>query len=116
MFNRFVPGLSVSSVSCDNVAGGELAAQTLVRSGGSRFALITGGADTTTNRDRVNGFERGLLAAGVDIGNFSRARATTPTTGGTARPDPSCRQRDVQTRYSARTTLWRLGRSTRRVT
>jgi len=70
MFNRFVPGLSVSSVSCDNVAGGELAAQTLVRSGGSRFALITGGADTTTNRDRVNGFERGLLAAGVDIGQL----------------------------------------------
>jgi DNA-binding LacI/PurR family transcriptional regulator len=67
MFNRFVPGLSVSSVSCDNVAGGVLAAQTLVRSGCSRFALITGGADTTTNRDRVNGFERGLLAAGVDI-------------------------------------------------
>jgi DNA-binding LacI/PurR family transcriptional regulator len=67
MFNRFVPGLNVSSVSCDNIAGGVLAAQTLVQSGGSRFALITGGADTTTNRDRVNGFERGLLAAGVDI-------------------------------------------------
>ena len=65
MFNRYVPGFSINSVCCDNVAGGRLAADTLVEAGGRRFAVIYGDSATTTNSDRLEGFTARLGEHGI---------------------------------------------------
>lgn len=65
MFNRYVEGLDTNNVCCDNLQGGRLAAHTLLKAGGSRFGLIAGERNASTNRDRVNGFLAALTEAGV---------------------------------------------------
>jgi DNA-binding LacI/PurR family transcriptional regulator len=65
MFNRYVPGVFINSVCCDNVAGGRLAANTLFAAGASRYAVIFGDNSTTTNLDRVQGFTSFLEERGV---------------------------------------------------
>jgi DNA-binding LacI/PurR family transcriptional regulator len=65
LFNRYVPGVSVNSVCCDNVAGGELAAEVLFQAGASRYAVIYGDGSATTNVDRVEGFTSRLEKLGV---------------------------------------------------
>lgn len=65
MFNRYVPGTFINSVCCDNVAGGRLAANTLLAAGASRYAVIFGDKSTTTNVDRVEGFNALLEERGV---------------------------------------------------
>lgn len=65
MFNRYVEGLDTNNVCCDNLQGGRLAAHTLLEAGGSRFGLIAGDSDASTNRDRMEGFLAALANAGV---------------------------------------------------
>jgi DNA-binding LacI/PurR family transcriptional regulator len=65
MFNRYVPGFSVNSVCCDNIAGGKLAADTLFDAGATRYAVISGDSFTTTNLERVEGFMTRLQDKGV---------------------------------------------------
>jgi len=67
MFNRYVEGLDTNNVCCDNLQGGRLAAHTLLKAGGSRFGLIAGEHNASTNRDRVNGFLAALAEAGVSM-------------------------------------------------
>lgn len=64
-FNRYVPGLQVNSVYCDNVEGGKLITQTLLKAGARTFAVIYGEKEATTNRDRLAGFHAALDQAGV---------------------------------------------------
>ena len=68
MFNRYVDGLQTNNVCCDNSRGGRLAADALLKAGGRRFAMIAGQRDTSTNRDRMNGFFAGLRRAGIRKG------------------------------------------------
>ncbi len=56
MFNRYVPGARANAVSCDNVAGGRLAADLLLDAGYRRLAYIAGKEHTSTNVDREQGF------------------------------------------------------------
>lgn len=56
LFNRYVPGANASAVSCDNVAGGRLAADLLLDAGYKRLAYIAGKEHTSTNVDRERGF------------------------------------------------------------
>ena len=76
MFNRYVPGYSINSVCCDNIAGGRLAADTLLEAGATRYAVIYGDRSTTTNVDRVEGFlarlrDRGIRDVPQGIGHYT---------------------------------------------
>jgi DNA-binding LacI/PurR family transcriptional regulator len=64
MFNRYVPGFIGNSVCCDNLAGGKLAAETLISAGGVHFAVIAGDANATTSLDRVGGYRKALQSHG----------------------------------------------------
>jgi len=65
LFNRYVPGLEVHAVACDNVAGGRRVADFLVASGHARPTFIAGEAEATTNRDRQRGFVSRLSELGI---------------------------------------------------
>jgi DNA-binding LacI/PurR family transcriptional regulator len=71
MFNRYVPSFPASSVTTDNIAGGRLAADYLLRGGHRRIAYVAGAEDSSTNRDREAGFLAGLAAQSVPA--FARA-------------------------------------------
>ncbi|MEO6623333.1 MAG: LacI family DNA-binding transcriptional regulator [Burkholderiaceae bacterium] len=65
LFNRTIrDSHSTSSVTCDNYAGGKLAAQHLVDTGHQRIAYIAGMEDSSTNLDRERGFRDGLTERG----------------------------------------------------
>ncbi len=76
LFNRYVPSSPASSVTSDNIEGGRLLAQFLVKGGHKRIAFIAGSEDSSTNRDREAGFYRGLAESGQTVwaravGNYS---------------------------------------------
>ena len=64
-FNRYVPGLQVNSVYCDNVEGGKLITQTLLKAGARSFVVVYGEKEATTNRDRLTGFYAALDQSGI---------------------------------------------------
>ncbi len=65
LFNRTLEDAPLPSVSCDNVAGGRLVAETFLAAGHGRFAFIGGTPNTSTNRDRRRGFLRKLQEVGA---------------------------------------------------
>jgi DNA-binding LacI/PurR family transcriptional regulator len=65
LFNRYVPGLKVAAVSCDNVASSREVADHLARTGHRRVAYVAGEPDATTNIDRRNGFVERWTALGL---------------------------------------------------
>ncbi|MGF1626955.1 MAG: LacI family DNA-binding transcriptional regulator [Alphaproteobacteria bacterium] len=66
MVNRYVPGLRVHSVCCNNARGARLAAGALIEAGGSRFAAIIGTPDAALVQGRMLGFTSRVTAAGFD--------------------------------------------------
>jgi DNA-binding LacI/PurR family transcriptional regulator len=64
LLNRYVPGLRIPAVSCDNVAGGRQIADHLAALGHVRPAFVAGQPDATTSLDR----ERGFLARLAELG------------------------------------------------
>jgi DNA-binding LacI/PurR family transcriptional regulator len=81
LFNRIAQDAdTISSVACDNFAGGQLAAQALMKAGHSRIGYIAGMEDSSTNRDREAGFHTALAAQGQrvfarGVGHYSFAGA-----------------------------------------
>ena len=71
LFNRRIASSPASSVTTNNVEGGRLAAEFLVKGGHQRIAYIAGIEDSSTNLDREAGFVNGLTAAGRTM--FNRA-------------------------------------------
>ncbi|MFM7332736.1 MAG: LacI family DNA-binding transcriptional regulator [Brachymonas sp.] len=77
LFNRVAQDVeTVSTVACDNFAGGRLAARTLINAGHHRIGYIAGLEDSSTNRDRESGFHteiasRGLRVFARTVGNYS---------------------------------------------
>ncbi len=67
LFNRSLPGDSVYSVVCDNVAGGRAVAEALLRAGHHSFAFIGGDTDSSTNDQRRSGFVMALAEAGTGL-------------------------------------------------
>ncbi|MFZ1814353.1 MAG: LacI family DNA-binding transcriptional regulator [Rhizobiaceae bacterium] len=67
MLNRYVATSPASSVTSDNIEGGRLIADFLVRGGHGRIAYIAGAEDASTNRDREAGFYRGLAEHGQAV-------------------------------------------------
>jgi len=56
LLHRYTKAGGVHSVLCDNMAGGRLAADTLLRAGARRVAFIGGNPDSSTSTDRKAGF------------------------------------------------------------
>ncbi len=71
LFNRYVSSSPASSVTSDNVEGGRQIAHFLVDGGHRRIAFIAGAEDSSTNRDREAGFNKGMAERGVPV--FARA-------------------------------------------
>lgn len=67
LFNRSVPSSDVTSVACDNYAGGRQVAELLLRSGHDRIAFLAGREDTSTNRERERGLRDGLAAENREV-------------------------------------------------
>lgn len=67
MFNRYVATSPASSVTSDNIEGGRMLADFLVRGGHERIAFIAGAEDASTNRDREAGFYKGLAEHGLTV-------------------------------------------------
>lgn len=67
LFNRYVPSTPASCVTSDNLQGGTLIADFLVRAGHERIAFIAGDEDASTNRDREAGFYKGLADHGITV-------------------------------------------------
>jgi len=64
LFNRTARNSPSSTVASDNVAGGRLVADLLCARGHRRMAFVAGLEDTSTSRDREQGFLQGLAARG----------------------------------------------------
>ena len=84
MFNRLKDDPRLSSVTCDNVAGGRMAAAHLLGLGRTRIALLAGWEAASTNRDREFGFTAELAARGAAlvaraVGHFDLDRAAEAT-------------------------------------
>src|SRR6185437_12532802 len=84
MFNRVAPVPGAHSVASDNVTGGRIAARTLVDCGLKRIAFIAGLEDSSTNRDREQGFcdeltKHGMRMFARAVGHYSFEGATQAT-------------------------------------
>jgi len=64
LLNRYVRRRDITSVTCDNLAGGRLVAELLLNAGHRKLAYISGRPDTSTNRDRAKGFSDALRDRG----------------------------------------------------
>jgi LacI family transcriptional regulator len=65
LLNRTVADPPCDTCTVDNTAGGALAADTLVRLGHREIAAILGPGDTSTGRDRADGFRTALEGHGI---------------------------------------------------
>jgi DNA-binding LacI/PurR family transcriptional regulator len=76
LFNRYSREAGTNAVCCDNFGGGRLVAQRLLEQH-QHFAYIAGRENTSTNRDREQGFTQTLEQAGKTVlresGNFTYA-------------------------------------------
>lgn len=80
LFNRTTERDETSSVTTRNREGGRLLGQFLLGGGHRRYAYIAGLENSSTNRDRFQGYREALAEAGINdiivrTGNFSRAEA-----------------------------------------
>ncbi|WEK06648.1 MAG: LacI family DNA-binding transcriptional regulator [Candidatus Devosia phytovorans] len=92
LFNRTTERDAVSSVTTRNREGGKRVADFLVAGGHRSFGYISGLENSSTNRDRHQGFVEGLAAHGfgapmVETGNFSRSEAEAAARKLLSRPD-----------------------------
>ena len=67
LFNRTQDDDHLSSITSDNVAGGRKIAEHLLHCGYQRIGYIAGWEGASTQRDREQGFQEGLRAAGVSL-------------------------------------------------
>jgi len=67
LLDEDVPGTSMPKVFADNVAGGRLATEHLIRQGHRRIAHVSGPAAVMSVRERREGYERALAAAGIPL-------------------------------------------------
>ncbi|MDB5613347.1 MAG: LacI family transcriptional regulator, partial [Devosia sp.] len=92
LFNRTTERDAVSSVTTRNKEGGKRIADFLVAGGHKTFGYIAGLENSSTNRDRQQGYVEGLAALGFDTvvtetGNYSRLDAEAAARKMFTRPD-----------------------------
>ena len=93
LFNRVSKDAAVSSVCCENQAGGRLAADVLAQAGHRRLTFLAGTADTSTNTERLAGFtercgELGLPAPVVEQGAYTHEAGFAAMARAMASSDP----------------------------
>jgi DNA-binding LacI/PurR family transcriptional regulator len=66
LLNRYVPGLEIHAVSCDNVAGGRQIADLLLRQNHCRPAFVAGQLGASTSADRQSGFVGRFEESGIE--------------------------------------------------
>lgn len=95
LLNRGVDDLECDQVTCDNRAGGRIAAGYLVAGARRRIAFLGGPGTASTARDRERGFLEGLQAHGIVLpparlqaGDFTYEQARKLGAGLLAAPDP----------------------------
>lgn len=93
LFNRSAPAGGVSAVCCDNVAGGRAVADYLLDAGHRRLAYVAGSVNSSTNRDREQGFterlrERGGILALREQGRYTYEAGSEAMDRLLARDDP----------------------------
>ena len=66
LLNRYVPGLEIHAVSCDNVAGGRQMAEFLLGQHHRYPAFVAGHLEASTSMDRQSGFVARLKEDGVE--------------------------------------------------
>ena len=84
LFNRGQDDPRLSQVTSANRAGADKIAEFLVAGGHKRIAHISGSMESSTGRDRAEGFRQGLAARGADLvaieaGHYSREEASEAT-------------------------------------
>jgi LacI family transcriptional regulator len=82
LLNREVEALDADVVVSDNVGGGALAAESLLKLGHQRIGLIAGPANTSTGRDRERGFLASLQRHGVAFDERLRRESPYSHQGG----------------------------------
>ena len=92
LFNRTTERDAVSSVTTRNREGGKRIAEFLVAGGHKSFGYIAGLENSSTNRDRQQGYVEALAAHGfadvvVETGNYSRTEAEAAARAMLSRPD-----------------------------
>lgn len=65
-FNRYIPGIQVNSVCCDNVKASQRLGELLLQAGARNFGVIYGDREASNNHDRLTGFYTALATAGVN--------------------------------------------------
>lgn len=65
LVDRIFPEIDMPSVVVDNFEGARLAVEHLVESGHTSIACLQGLGNSSVNRDRVRGWQKGLLDAGL---------------------------------------------------
>ena len=81
LFNRYVASSPASSVTSDNIEGGRMVGEYLVKSGYQRIAHIAGFEGASTSRDREAGFYKGLAENGFacharEVGAYTSEHAS----------------------------------------
>lgn len=92
LFNRTTERDAVSSVTTRNREGGKRIGEFLVAGGHKSFGYIAGLENSSTNRDRFQGYTEALAAHGhtdimLETGNYSRADAENAARKMLSRPD-----------------------------
>ncbi|SFG42351.1 DNA-binding transcriptional regulator, LacI/PurR family [Novosphingobium sp. CF614] len=92
MFNNIDKSSQIPGVSADNTLGGETVARHFIERGHKRIAVITGVADSSTSKDRTEGFCRAVSGAGLPMptlvnGNYTVEGAAEAMNALLARPD-----------------------------
>lgn len=82
LLNREVESHEIDVVVSDNVGGGALAAESLLKLGHRRIGLIAGPAATSTGRDRESGFLSSLRRHGVAFDERLRRETSYSHQGG----------------------------------
>lgn len=67
MLNRYVDIADITAITCDNVAAGGQVAELFLELGRERIAFIAGDPDTSSSRDREQGFRAALAAKGASL-------------------------------------------------
>lgn len=65
LFNRYIEGGTISSITADNRAAGRTVADFFLDTGHQRLAFIAGAPNSSTNRDREQGFMTQLWGRGA---------------------------------------------------
>lgn len=67
LVGRRLPGVECDYIGINNVAGGRIAAEHLIRKGHSRIAFLGGFAQLSSRKERKQGFDQALRQAGLEV-------------------------------------------------